>query len=139
MLNTINRTSRFLFEDNCNSSKNSSSIIRVPFPKRHLTNYLKRFILVMFFLEDRLELIKRISLNTRTLIVVFNEILIPQDSFSMTTVTRRRIHRRKFMTIFQNHLKFLIFVFIFFFYILESMKTIIKSHDMSKWCIKIEC
>ena len=36
----------------------------------------------MFFsLEDRQELIKRISLNTRTLIVTFNEILIPQDSF----------------------------------------------------------
>ena len=54
----------------------------------------------MFFsLKDRQELIKRISLNTRTLIVVFNEILIPQDSFSRTTVTRRRIHRRKFTLI----------------------------------------
>ena len=51
----------------------------------------------MFFsLEDRQELIKRISLNTQTLIVVFNEILIPQDSFSRTTVTRRKICRRKF-------------------------------------------
>ena len=58
----------------------------------------------MFFsLEDRQKLIKRILLNTRTLIVVFNEILISQDSFSMTTVTRRRIRRRKFVTTFQNH------------------------------------
>ena len=49
----------------------------------------------MFFsLEDRQELIKRISLNTQTLIVVFNEILIPQHSFSRTTVTRQRIRRR---------------------------------------------
>ena len=49
----------------------------------------------MFFsLEDRQELIKRILLNTRTLIVAFNEILIPQDSFSRTTITHRRIHRR---------------------------------------------
>ena len=31
-------------------------------------------------LEDWQEPIKRISLNTRTLIVVFNEILIPRDS-----------------------------------------------------------
>ena len=60
----------------------------------------------MFFsLEDRQELIKRISLNTRTLIAVFNEILIRQDSFSKTTVTHRRIRRRKFVTTFQNHLK----------------------------------
>ena len=59
----------------------------------------------MFFsLEDRQELIKRISLNTQTLIVVFNEILIPQDSFSRTTITRQRIRRRKFVTLFQNHL-----------------------------------
>ena len=58
----------------------------------------------MFFsLKDRQELIKRISLNTRTLIVTFNEILIPQDSFSSTTVTRRRIRRRKFVTLFKNH------------------------------------
>ena len=65
MLNTTNRTSRFLFENNCNSSKNPSSDIRDPFPKRHLTNYFKKIILVMFFsLEDRQELIKRISLNT---------------------------------------------------------------------------
>ena len=55
-----------------------------------------------FSLEDRQELIKRISLNSRTLIVVFNEILIPQDSFSMTTVTRRRIYCRKFVILFQN-------------------------------------
>ena len=96
MLNTINRTSRFLFEDNYNSSNNPSSITCVPFPKRHLTNYLKKAYscFVFFFLEDRQELIKRISLNTRILIVVFNEILIPQDFFSRTTVTRQRIHRR---------------------------------------------
>ena len=95
MLNTTNRTSRFLFEDNCNSSKNLSSVIRIPFPKRHLTNYLKKNILVMFFsLEDKQELIKSISLNARTHIVIFNEILVPQNSFSRTTVTRQRIRRR---------------------------------------------
>ena len=51
-------------------------------------------------LEDRQELIKRISLNTRTLIVIFNEIPIHQDSCSRTTVTCRRIHRQKFVPIF---------------------------------------
>ena len=55
-----------------------------------------------FSLEDRQELIKRISLNSRTLIVVFNEILIPQDSFSKTTVTRQRIRRRRFAVISKN-------------------------------------
>ena len=95
MFNTTNRTSRFLFEDNCNSSKNPSSVIRVPFPKRHLTNYFKKiYSCYVFSLEDRQQLIKRISLNTQTLIVVFNEILIPQDSFSRTTIIHRRIHRR---------------------------------------------
>ena len=64
-------------------------------------------------LEDRQELIKRISLNTRILIVVFNEILMPQDSFSRTIVTRRRIRCRKFVTIFKNHLKFYTFFFVF--------------------------
>ena len=53
-------------------------------------------------LEDRQELIKRISLNTRTLIVVFNEILIPQDSFSRTTVTRQKIRRRRSTFISKN-------------------------------------
>ena len=103
MLNTINRTSRFLFEDNCNSSKNPSLVICVPSPKRHLTNYLKKILLIIFSFEDRLKLIKRISLNTLTLIAIFNEILIPQDSFSRTIVTRQRIRRRKFVTLFQNH------------------------------------
>ena len=57
----------------------------------------------MFFsLEDRQELIKRISLNTRTLIVVFNKILIPQDSFSRTIVTRRKIRHRKYIIMSQN-------------------------------------
>ena len=31
--------------------------------------------------------------------MVFNEILIPQDFFSRTTVIRQRIHRRKFTLI----------------------------------------
>ena len=61
----------------------------------------------MFFsLEDRQELIKRILLNTRILIVVFNEILMPQDSFSRTTITRQRIHRRKFSTTFPKSFLF---------------------------------
>ena len=55
-----------------------------------------------FFLEDRQELIKRISLNTRIFIVVFNEILISQDFFSKIIIIRRRIHRRKFVIISQN-------------------------------------
>ena len=65
--------------------------------------------------------------------MIFNEILIPRDSFTETNVTRKRVRRRKFVTTFRNHLGFHIFVFFFiFFYILESMKTIIKSHDMPK-------
>ena len=47
----------------------------------------------MFFfsLEDRQELFKRISLNTRTLIVVFNEILIPMtDSLTSYSCPRKR-------------------------------------------------
>ena len=138
MLNSTNRTSRFLFEDNCNSSKNPSSIIRVPSPKRHLTKYLKKFVLCS--LEDRQGLIKRISLNTWIFIVVFNEILIPQDSFSRTTVTRQRIRCRKFMTKFKNHLKFHI-SFILYIYIFMSLKKwkiiIITPHDTLKWCVKI--
>ena len=98
---TTNHTSRYLFEDNCNSSKNPLSVIRVPFPKTTFNKLFKKFILVMFLsLEDRQELIKRISLNTRTLIVIFNEIPIHQDSCSRTTVTCRRIHRQKFVPIF---------------------------------------
>ena len=116
MFNTTNRTLRFLFEDNCNLSKNPSSGIHTPFPKRYLTNYLKKIILVMFLsLEYRQETIKRISLNTRTLIVVFNEILIPQDSFSKTTVTRQRIRRRKFPIILQNIFIKTFLSFLYFF------------------------
>ena len=81
MLNTTNRTSRFSFEDNCNSSKNPSSVIHVPLPKQRLKNIYKKIIIHVIFLEDKQELIKRISLNTWILIVVFNEILIPQDFF----------------------------------------------------------
>ena len=47
------------------------------------------------FLSNKRGPIKRISLNTRILFVVFNEILISQDSFSRTTVTRQRIRRRR--------------------------------------------
>ena len=69
----------------------------------------------MFFsLEDRQEPVKRISLNTRTLIVVFNEILIPQDSFSRTTVTRPRIRRRK--SVFISKILVLFFVGIIHFF-----------------------
>ena len=68
----------FLFEDNCNSSKNLSSVIHILSPKRHLT-FIKNIRVI--FLEDKQELIKRISLNTWILIVVFNEILIPWDFF----------------------------------------------------------
>ena len=56
--------------------------------------------------------------------MVFNKILIPQDSFSRTTVTRRRIHRRKFVTLFQNHfiqnyIYFFAFILFFvYFYVL---------------------
>ena len=56
----------------------------------------------LWIFRNKRELIKRISLNTWILFVVFNEILIPQDSFSRTTVTRPRIRRRKFTSIFQN-------------------------------------
>ena len=142
MLNTTNRTSRFLFEDNCNSSKNLSSVIRVPFPKRNLTNLFKRiYSCFVFSLEDRQELIKRISLNTWTLIVVFNEILIPQDSFSRTTVTRQKIHHREFATTFPKIILFKIsyFCFYFIFLLLKLWKTIVASHGMPKWLIKTKC
>ena len=56
-----------------------------------------------FFLGSRQESIKRTSLNTRILIVVFNEILIPQDSSSRTTVTHQRIRHQKFVTSSQDH------------------------------------
>ena len=79
-------------------------VIHVPFPKRHLTNHLKNIYSCYGFLESRQEPIKRILLNTWILIVVFNEILIPQDFFSMTTVTRQIIRHRRFMTTFQNQI-----------------------------------
>ena len=84
-------------ENNCNSSKNPLLVIHIPFPKWHLTNHLKSIYSCYGFLEHRQEPIKRTSLNTRILIVVFNEILIPQDFFSMTTITHQRIRRRKFI------------------------------------------
>ena len=37
-----------------------------------------------------MNLLYRISLNTCVLLMVFNEILIPQDSFTKTNVTRKR-------------------------------------------------
>ena len=69
--------------------------------------------------------------------MIFNEILIPQDSFTKTNVTRKRVRRRKFAITFQNYfyLKFHIFVFIYFC-IFENMKTIIESYDIPKWFIK---
>ena len=42
----------------------------------------------------------RISLNTWVLLMVFNEILTPQDSFTETNVTRKRVRRRKFIIMF---------------------------------------
>ena len=55
-----------------------------------------------FFFRNKRKTIKRISLNTQTLFVVFNEILIPQDSFFRTIVTRQRIHRRRSAVISKN-------------------------------------
>ena len=132
----------FFFEDNCNSLKNLSLVIHVPFPKRHLTNQKKNYS-CYGFLEIRQEPIKRTSLNTRILIVVFNEILIPEDSFSRTIVTRQRIHRQKFATTFYS--KFHIFALLLFYFILfificvwKTWKIIIKPHTIPKWCIKIK-
>ena len=34
--------------------------------------------------------------------MIFNEILIPQDFFTETNVTRKKVCRRKFVTTFQN-------------------------------------
>ena len=84
------------------------------------------------FLESRQEPIKRTSLNTQILIVIFNEILIPQDSFSRTIITRQRIRRRKFATTFPKwfYLKFHNLFLYISFYILENMKAITTSHDM---------
>ena len=48
MFNTTNRTSRFLFKDNCNSSKNPSSVIRNYIPKIILFK-LHIFALLLFF------------------------------------------------------------------------------------------
>ena len=134
----------FFFYDNCNSSKNPSSVIHVPFSKRHLSNK-KNIYFCHGFLESRQEPIKRTLLNTWILIVVFNEILIPQDSSSRTTVTRQRIHRRKFATTFPKsfYSKFHIFAFILFFLFIficlwKTWKIIVTPHAMPKWCIKIK-
>ena len=54
--------------------------------------------------------------------MVFNEILIPQDSFSMTTVTRPRIRRRRFMTIFPKLLYLKTSHLITCFFMLENMR-----------------
>ena len=58
--------------------------------------------------------------------MIFNEILIPQDSFTETNVTRKKIHRRKFATTFPKsfYSKFHIFAFILFFvYFYMSLKN----------------
>ena len=143
--NTTNRTSRFLFEDHCNSSKNPSSEIHIPLPKQHLSKILKKIYIIIrvIFSEDEQELIKRISLNTWILIVVFNGILIPQDFFFEDNCNSSKnpsseIH---IFIIKSFYLKFhnFIFLYTFFFCILENIKAIITSHDMPEWCVKIKC
>ena len=55
--------------------------------------------------------------------MIFNKILIPQESFTKTNVTRKRVRRRKFVITFKSYFLFKIshFVFIHFF-IFESME-----------------
>ena len=96
-----------------------SSVIHVFFPKRRLAKFFKKNIYSCYgFLESKQESIKRISLNTQTLIMVFNEILIPQDFFFRTTVTRQKIRRRKFVSFSQitlfkeNHIYFRTIMFL---------------------------
>ena len=49
--------------------------------------------------------------------MVFNEILTPQDSFTETNVTRKRVRRWKFVTLFQNYfIKKQLFPFLYVFF-----------------------
>ena len=85
------------------------------------------------FLESRQEPIKRTSLNTRILIVVFNKILIPQDSFFEDNCNSSKDPSSEICDYIPRlfYLKIHIFIFIHFF-ILENMKTIIVSYDVSE-------
>ena len=132
MLNTTNRASRFLFEDNCNASKNPSSVICVPFPKRHLTNLFKRIHSYYVFLEDRQKLIKRISLNTWTLIMVFNEDSNISRFFFENNCNSSKNPSSEIRNYVPKllYLKFLI-LFLYIFHILENKENNnnITQHD----------
>ena len=52
--------------------------------------------------------------------MVFNEILTPQDPFTETNVTRKKIHRRKSVIIFRNQILLKLPHLIIYFYILEK-------------------
>ena len=85
-------------------------------------------------MESRQEPIKRTSLNTRIPIVVFNEILIPQDSLTETNVTRKRSVVGSSYLYSKIILKFQLFVFffIYIFHALENMENNNTSHGMPK-------
>ena len=99
MFITINRTSRFPTRDDVDrvgihlqkSTRIIQNIIRI-FLVLFLTFYSIPF-------WDKIRIFYKIFLNIWVLLTTFNEILIPQDSFKETTITYKRIRRRKFIFI----------------------------------------
>ena len=55
--------------------------------------------------------------------MIFNKILIPQDSFTKTNVTRKRVRRRKFVITFKSYFLFKISHFVFIHFFLENMEN----------------
>ena len=58
--------------------------------------------------------------------MIFNEILIPRDSFTKTNVTRKKVCRRKFVLFSQNLKENRICIF----HIFDKCKTIIILNGM---------
>ena len=126
MFNTTNRTSRFPTRDYSDTVEiHPRKFIRII--RKHYQKFiLSKFIFDIFIkhlFTIKYEFLYRISLNTWVLLLVFNEILIPQDFFTETNVTCK-------MSIVENskpypkiifYWKFHI-LFLYIFYDLENME-----------------
>ena len=105
---------------------NLKTLLEIYFIKIHFWHFIKHLFTIKY------EFLYKISLNTWVLLMVFNEILISQDSFTETNVTRKR-------SIVENswlHSKIVLFEtlhLITCFYMLE----IVGMNDMLENCIKI--
>ena len=116
-------------------------------PKTLLEIYFVEIHFSTFLLKNpfkiKYEFLYRTSLNTWVLLMIFNEILIPQDSFTETNVTRKKsivgnsqLHSQNHFI--QNFIFCFYFIFSLFLCLWKTWKIIIKPHTIPKWCIKIK-